>query len=213
MSPGKKSEKRKSKTSSKALELVKQANAQLNPLDPLPAFQAFNKNGLNVQIKCCQASELGKALVDWTFNLLMRNMKKMYEESDWGWDEKEKLNEMTEDAAWYLIATTSDGKPVAFSHFRFDVDYGNPVVYCYEMQLEVECRRKGLGRFLLQTLELMAFKSNMSKIVLTVFKHNPAAVTFFKSLGYIPDETSPINTLEDQFDYEILSKQNKRKTD
>lgn len=44
-----------------------------------------------------------------------------YEESDWGWDEKDKLREMTEDAAWYLIASTNENKPVAFSHFRFDV--------------------------------------------------------------------------------------------
>jgi len=53
----------------------------------------------------------------------------------------------------------------------------------YELQLEPECRRKGLGRFLLQVLELMAFKANLSKVVLTVFTHNPAAVSFFKNLG------------------------------
>lgn len=52
------------------------------------------------------------------------------------------------------------------------------------MQLEAECRRKGLGRFMLQILELMAFKNEMDKVVLTVFRHNPAAVSFFKSLGY-----------------------------
>jgi len=44
-----------------------------------------------------------------------------YEESEWGWDEKDKLREMIDDAAWYLVATSDDNKPVAFSHFRFDV--------------------------------------------------------------------------------------------
>jgi len=38
---------------------------------------------------------------------------------------------MTEDAAWYLIAYNEEEKPVAFSHFRFDMDYDIPVLYWY----------------------------------------------------------------------------------
>lgn len=49
--------------------------------------------------------------------------------SDWGWDEKDKREEMMESAAWYLIAYSSEGKPLAFSHFRFDIDYDYPVLY------------------------------------------------------------------------------------
>ena len=111
--------------------------------------------------------------------------------------------------------------------------------YSYELQLEVECRKKGLGRFMLQILELMSFTANLKKVVLTVFVHNLNAVGFFKSLGYVVinhhsifefkifsffvnlsdftirysvDETSPESTLEEQFDYEILSKCKKVKT-
>ena len=40
----------------------------------------------------------------------------------------------------------------------------------YEIQLSVEARRKGLGKFLMQLLELIGHKANMRKIVLTVFK-------------------------------------------
>ena len=29
-----------------------------------------------------------------------RNMKSMYEESDWGWNEKHKKDEMLEESAW-----------------------------------------------------------------------------------------------------------------
>ena len=131
-----------------------------------------------------------------------------YEESAWGWNEKEKKLEMTEDSAWFLIAFTKEGNPIAFSHFRFDIDYGLPVLYwlvlfnkknlfwnlhdlkalisySYELQLEPECRSKGLGRFMLQILELMAFKANMKKVMLTVFLHNVNAVGFFKSLGCV----------------------------
>lgn len=61
-----------------------------------------------------------------------------YEQSDQGWHESEKREEMTEDAAWYLVVIddTTD-KPIAFSHFRFDMDYGDEVVYWYVTNLSV----------------------------------------------------------------------------
>ncbi len=58
-----------------------------------------------------------------------------YEDSAWGWNEKEKLLEMTEDSAWYLVAFTKEQNPIAFSHFRFDMDYGFPVLYWYIFNL------------------------------------------------------------------------------
>lgn len=53
-----------------------------------------------------------------------------YEKSSAGWHAWEKREEMSEDAAWYLIAyDTNTQKPIAFSHFRFDMDYGDEVLY------------------------------------------------------------------------------------
>ena len=55
-----------------------------------------------------------------------------YEQSDWGWDDKQKREEMSEDAAWYLIARQTDTlQPVACVHFRFDLDEGEEVLYWY----------------------------------------------------------------------------------
>jgi ribosomal protein S18 acetylase RimI-like enzyme len=119
---------------------------------------------------------------------------------------------MTDDRAWYLIARTPEpeSKPVAFSHFRIDVDFGDEVLYCYELQLEEEVRRKGLGKFMLQVLELIGFSANMKKVVLTVLKHNPEAKSFFTALKYTIDETSPEDNVLEQYSYEILSKLNKK---
>ena len=52
-----------------------------------------------------------------------------YEQSDWGWSEREKREELTDSRAWYLLARTPEGKPVAFSHFRFDIEEGDEVLY------------------------------------------------------------------------------------
>lgn len=196
------------------IQLVKKANQQENPLDQLPSFTSFTKNGLNVELRTQRVTDLDSVTKDWLMELITANMKKLYEESNWGWKTSSKKEEMTEDAAWYLIARDLDsgGKPVAFSHFRFDMDYDDEVLYVYEIQMEEAYRRKGLGRFMMQILELMCFKNDLRKIMVTVFKHNPQAKKFFRdTMKFVTDETCPIDDVYEQYDYEILSKFNKRK--
>ena len=38
------------------------------------------------------------------------------------------MNELSDDRMWYLIAMQGE-KPVAFSSFRYDLDFKIPVVY------------------------------------------------------------------------------------
>ena len=60
---------------------------------------------------------------------------------------------------------------------------------------------------MMKVLELMMLKSDLLKIMLTVFKHNDVASKFFKEvLRYEIDETCPYDTVYEQFDYEILSR-------
>ena len=77
------------------------------------------------------------AIVD----LLTRNMKKLYEESNWGWNEKNKRSEMLEDAAWYLMARNSKGELYGFSHFRYDMDFDDEVLYVYEVSYDFALHR------------------------------------------------------------------------
>ncbi len=83
--------------------------------------------------------------------------------------------------------------------------------FSYEIQLTEGVRRKGLGKFLMQILSLIAHKTQMRKVMLTVFKENTSAFGFFKNvLNYEADETSPslydpMN--EEEYDYEIMSKE------
>jgi len=191
---------------------VKEANKQENPLSVLPSFQKYNRNGLEVTFQTTRSSDLDTTMKDWIFKLLESNMKSLYEESDWGWSEINKKKEMNEEAAWYLIACDNEGKPVAFSHFRFDMDFDDDVLYCYEIQLEPSFRRKGLGKLMMKMLELLMVKNEMVKMMLTVFKHNDDAVKFFKEcLRFEIDETCPYNTVYEQFDYEILSRYNPKR--
>lgn len=160
--------------------LVDAANEMEDPMVNLLPFKKFERNGLSVNIQCLRACDVDKELMDWAFELTKKNMQTLYEASDWGWNDKQKKDEMLEDQARYLIATTTEDQvPVAAVHFRFDLDNDDEVLYCYEIQLEKETRRKGLGKFLMQILELLAHKTHMTKVMLTVLTNNNNAEEFF----------------------------------
>lgn len=191
---------------------VDAANRLGDPLEAFPVFKKYDRNGLNVSIECKRVSGLEPATVDWAFDLTKTNMQTMYEQSEWGWKDREKREEMTDDRAWYLIAWENSSIPVAFSHFRFDVECGDEVLYCYEVQLESKVRRKGLGKFLIQILQLMANSTQMKKVMLTVFKHNHGAYQFFReALQFEIDDSSPSMSgcCGEDCSYEILSRRTK----
>jgi len=57
-----------------------------------------------------------------------------------------------------------------------------------QVQVTEELRGKGIGKFLMQILELIGSRAEMKKIMITVFKHNPRAQHFFNDiLKYVPD--------------------------
>ncbi|XP_077974462.1 N-alpha-acetyltransferase 40-like isoform X2 [Styela clava] len=189
-------------------KLVAEANKIDDPLAPLVSFQKYNKNGLNLTISCHKRESVEEDILLWALNLTKSNMESLYEESGWGWKDRDKLQEMKDDNARYLIVKNEDEKPVAFIHFRFDLDYGQPVVYCYEIQLESEVRNKGLGFFLMQILQLFAIKNSLFKVSATILRINDKSMDFFmRKLKFTEDETSP-----DDECYMIVSKLARVKT-
>lgn len=192
------------------MNIVSEANKLDDLLSPFPVFQKFNKNGVVADLFCRRSSELTELEKKWVLALTKKNMQLKYEQCSWGWNEAKKAEELYDEAARYLIVKCSnDGAYLGFSHFRFDLDEGVEVLYCYELQLDTHVQRKGLGKFMMQILELVAFKNNMKKVVLTVLKNNTNS-KFFKAIGYELDETSPIDDEEETYPYEILCKVNKR---
>ncbi|EFA07325.1 N-alpha-acetyltransferase 40 [Tribolium castaneum] len=192
-----------------AMAVVDKANKLTDPLEPFPVFRKFNKNGIEAELFTQRVTDLDESTKSWIFNLTKRNMQLKYEQCSWGWNDNKKMEELMDEAAWYLIAKGVDGTFLGFSHFRFDMDEGIEVLYCYELQLEPAIQRKGLGKFMMQILELIAFKNNMRKVILTILKNNHYS-KFFRALNYELDETSPIDYQDETFPYEILSKVNKR---
>lgn len=171
-------------------------------------------------------SPLSLSLLEQCLNLFEGNMEDMYKSSSWGFDMEEKRNEFTHDDARFLIIladrgskeTPSDSdtsqRVLGFAHYRYEEDDEDdptvPVSYLYELQIQSTHQKAGLGKRLMTLVELLALKSKMHKVMLTVFKTNAKAMSFYlNKMKYKVDECSPSNfegEENENCDYEILSK-------
>jgi hypothetical protein len=85
------------------------------------------------------------------------------------------------------------------------------VTASYELQLEAEVQRKGLGRFLMSLVELFAWRCQLLRVVLTVFHSNKAALHLYRNtLHYELDETDPTLWGHNHEQYTILAKKSKK---
>lgn len=97
---------------------------------------------------------------------------------EWPAEEKIKRREMVAEEACYIFVheilsegqdgvcrlnsqeriRSCHGPIIGFVHFRFILEEEIPVVYVYELQLEPRVQGKGLGKFLMQLMELISQK-------------------------------------------------------
>ncbi|XP_050078534.1 N-alpha-acetyltransferase 40 [Anopheles maculipalpis] len=186
------------------------ANQQTNPLAEFPEFLCFKSSHpdgtvLQLKLQCKRKADMDPKLLKWAFKLAERNVGPQYRACSLGWQPKIKQADLNKPWARYLVATDqTTKKPAAYTMFRFDLDYGRSVLYCYELQVEAEFQRKGLGAFMMKALEQMAKHFSMERVVLTVLKNNEDGMRFYRRLGYEVDDMSPDK--EEKAAYEIMSK-------
>ncbi|CAF0707703.1 unnamed protein product [Brachionus calyciflorus] len=186
-------------------EKIQKANLIEKPLDLVPNFKKYKSNTLEFQIESCKSCCLDNKVKTWIFDLFERNMKTIYEKSKSGWNKKEKLQELFDERAYYILVYNLDS-PIGYCHYRFDMDFDNEVIYCYELQIEDKFRRFGLGKFMMDILECLCENLELEKVMLTVSKYNQTGLKFFKEkMKYTLDETD-LNDDDPSVDYEILSK-------
>eukprot|EP01105_Mastigella_eilhardi_P023234 TRINITY_DN5823_c0_g1_i1.p1 TRINITY_DN5823_c0_g1~~TRINITY_DN5823_c0_g1_i1.p1 ORF type:complete len:242 (-),score=53.91 TRINITY_DN5823_c0_g1_i1:41-745(-) len=187
---------------------VKRLSAVPTFLDRFHAFKTFTRGGVALNVEYLHSESMPKELKQWCFELVRSNMMHWYEGS-WGWNDAETLAEMNNPDARYLICREQQEpcKPVAFAYFAFetqDLPQGC-CVYLYEIQLEPKVRGLGLGKFLMQLVELIARTNGVDCIRLTCF----TAVHFYcKELGFTLDPESPEPDVANEvsFTYKILRK-------
>lgn len=183
-------------------KLVKDANRMLDPLKELDLTPEKSPDE-DVEFSCFKRKVLPADIRIWAADLLERNMKTFYEQSNWGWNRKAKEEELDEKTAYYLVVKKG-GQLVGYSHFRFDLDYDVPVVYCYEIQFEQQARGLGFGTAVVNLLGELGKRAKMKKVVATIFKHNEMSRRFFDKAGFVLDDSSPVKG--EKADYVIVSK-------
>lgn len=163
-------------------------------------------NNLTLDIQFRSSSSLTSEQHESIYRLTETNMRTLYESCDWGWNEKEKREELTHQDARYLYVTSTDpihsnNQCLAFAHIRFELEDSIPVLYLYELQIEQSIQSIGLGRHLMSLLDLIGRLYDFDCVMLTCFKHNDRAMKFYLKCGFEKDEFSP-----DDKSYLILSK-------
>jgi GNAT superfamily N-acetyltransferase len=212
----------------KELKILRKKLAKANHLDNNP-LKSFSKDALTINavhriaeseddsapkrvlsVKLFRSSDVSDDLFQDVLSLFETNMGDMYRNSSWGFDMVEKAKEMKHDKARLLVLIDDDECLAGFVHFRFDHDDEyyptQAVVYVYEIQIDASYRRQGLGKKMTALIETIALEAEIPKVMLTVFKANQAAMTFYQQLQYDIDESSPSNHNDPSADYEILSR-------
>ncbi|VDL74734.1 unnamed protein product [Nippostrongylus brasiliensis] len=187
---------------------VKKASKMPNPVEKFQCLPALDDrktvDGETLSFETYWATHLSEEQSAWVFDLFKKNMFNFYSMSQWGWDPESKKAELGATTARFIIAKNEKGEPIGYTHYRFDMDHNSSVLYCYEIQVEESYQKKGVGTLLIQTLETLAEKTGMEKVMATVFAFNEKSLGFFHKLGYETDVTCPD---ENQGrDYLILSK-------
>ncbi|KAK8896329.1 N-alpha-acetyltransferase 40 [Tritrichomonas musculus] len=194
-------------------KLISDAEAIEDLLADIPMFKNFEKNGLKCTVKSYNSCP--EEFKEWVYELTARHMQQYYENS-WGWSEKNKKSELFEEHTRYLIATQVEtNRPIGFIHIRFEMEYKETTCYVYELQIEDEFQRRGLGRFLMQAAEFIALKRKMESVMLTVFVDNVGSRAFYKKMNYKLHPSTPViadreNSAE--YSHEILFKPLVKKT-
>ncbi|XP_006647980.1 N-alpha-acetyltransferase 40 [Oryza brachyantha] len=213
-------------------ELIKKAVAVKDHLAQFPDFHKYERNGIFVYLESRHGNQLPLPTRKYIQNLLKLNMEGPYG-PEWPSEEKVKRREMVAQEARYIFVRQSsnafsaknimkqdsglectheacnDDCLIGFVHYRFVLEEDVPVLYVYELQLEPSAQGKGLGKFLMELIELIAYKSQMGAVMLTVQKANDLAMAFYKKLRYVisstsPSQVDPLIGLEKN--YEILCK-------
>lgn len=157
-------------------------------------------------------------------------MREAYEKSSWGWDEESKMAEWKHSRTRIILVfkraagdpsknvifhelppeenaggdEIGDNELIAFMCFRFEVgaDKSESALYVYELHVQRDFQRQGLGDELMRMARQFAFEFKMEKIMLTSFRSNQQGLQFYNKLNFITDKSSPA---KNESDYIILS--------
>jgi N-alpha-acetyltransferase 40 len=164
------------------------------------------ESSINLHLSLTTWTEMPTPLREACISLLELTSRSHYHASEKGWSRAKKLREMRHPALKYLLlllrpVSLEAGKGVdkvperdeieGFLSFMITEEDGHEVIYCYELHLQLRLQGKGVGRQVVELMEIIGGMVGVEKAMLTVFRSNERAVKAYGSWGYGVDEFSP----------------------
>jgi ribosomal protein S18 acetylase RimI-like enzyme len=184
----------------------------------------YSRNGLDLEIKF--KTKLSRAEVDWSFDIIKDNMEGRYDMSGYGWDDEDKHMTLTENGARFLVIRewpeeddAQEGNMVGIAHFRFSVtgEYmdtmaGEPSLILWDLHIDEDFQRRGLGKHVLTLLEFVAKREGMRYMSVPVMLKDEISLAWVRKAGggkYQPDTSlrSLIDFDPEMEGFEVFSKE------
>eukprot|EP01047_Picozoa_sp_COSAG01_P054805 COSAG01_NODE_6033_length_3888_cov_22.141990_2_plen_357_part_00 len=163
------------------------------------AFAKYDRNDMDVILEFATGRTLSAKTRRFIFTLAKQQMEQIVEDSGEGWDDEERQDELKQDVCRYLLVRQRESRQLlGYVDFRFSVQgdiaerfEGFPALLVNDMQLVPEAQRKGLGRHMFMTLEMIARKQKMTFLLIRLYQGNEAGLTFVteKLKGFQGDNT------------------------
>jgi N-alpha-acetyltransferase 40 len=202
----------KSKRPKRALNPQKQAKSLIQRVNALSLAQ-FSANYFpqsiasmigDLQLTLASCTEMPASLHEACVALIELTSGSHYQASEKGWSKPRKLREMRHPAMKYMLLLPSPlpltegedetGDPdhiVGFLSFMITEEDGFEVIYCYELHLQPKLQGKGVGKRMMEVMEIIGDRIGLEKAMLTVFRSNVSALKAYGSWGYRVDEFTP----------------------
>lgn len=113
---------------------IERAAKTKNPFEPFgqdfSTFTSPNDASTTLSTYCKWKSQMDSKHLKWAFKLAESNVGPFYKTCAIGWQPKVKQADLNKNWARYFVAVNPATKlPVAYTMFRFDMDYGCSVLY------------------------------------------------------------------------------------
>lgn len=160
-------------------------------------FKVFKKNGADLELGF--SCKLTKKEAEQCFETVKENMEDKYDASGYGWDDEDKMKELREDGARFILVRewpeeegVEKGNLVGFAHFRISVtgDFmdemtGESCLILWDIHLDEEYRQKGIGKHIMMMMEIMARKHSIDHVVVPVQLEDEDSLSWVQKLkGY-----------------------------
>jgi ribosomal protein S18 acetylase RimI-like enzyme len=165
-----------------------------------PNAENFNKRQMKNRyaIHYKSKSDLGgmSNVVTQCLNLIEETSKSDYVASEIGWSRVKKRKEMLLPDMRYIIFEDwffggMEIDVAGFVSFMITYEDGHEVLYIYEIHFREKSRGFGWATMLMDIAEQIGWEVGVEKAMLTVFKANEKAISWYKKRGYDVDEYSP----------------------